>query len=43
MIGRAIKNPANDGFLPANHEMAAMIDADMNILRIKKEISIYQY
>jgi hypothetical protein len=41
MMGKAIRKPANEGFLPAYHEIPAMMDADKRILRTKKLNSIY--
>ena len=36
MMGRAIRNPASGGFLPAYHEIPAIMDADRMILKTTK-------
>jgi hypothetical protein len=41
IMGRAIRKPANVGFLPAYHEIPAMMDADKRIFRTTKLNSIY--
>jgi hypothetical protein len=41
MMGRAIRKPANEGFLPAYHEIPAMMHADKSIFRTTKLNSIY--